>query len=148
MAQPSRQGFRSRDIEQIAQATSIGDACILDVVCRFAEALSSKPFDHAALKSLVAPEIFAQWGDFTQAAMIFEDDCGVSSRVRHLKDGAVLVKLLPNVREAFTIEGPQIIEGGHEVVLVKRNGTWKIWDREVKRMRSEMFEGCIMMVFG
>ena len=115
------------DIEQIAQATSIGDACILDVVCRFAEALSSKPFDHAALKSLVAPEIFAQWGDFTQAAMIFEDDCGVSSRVRHLKDGAVLVKLLPNVREAFTIEGPQIIEGGHEVVLVKRNGTWKIW---------------------
>ena len=49
------------DIEQIAQATSVGDACILDVVCRFAEALSSKPFDHAALKSLVAPEIFAQW---------------------------------------------------------------------------------------
>lgn len=115
------------DIEQIAQATSVGDACILDVVCRFAEALSSKPFDHAALKLLVAPEIFAQWGDFTQAAMIFEDDCGVSSRVRHLKDGAVLVKLLPNVREAFTIEGPQITEGGHEVVLVKRNGTWKIW---------------------
>ena len=51
----------------------------------------------------------------------------MSSRVRHLKDGAVLVKLLPNVREAFTIEGPQITEGGHEVVLVKRNGTWKIW---------------------
>ena len=78
--------------------------------------------------------------------MIFEDDCGVSSRVRHLKDGAALVKLLPNVREAFTIEGPQIIEGGG----CPRKEKWHLEDmgREVKRMRSEMFEGCIMMVFG
>lgn len=115
------------DIEQIVQATSVDDACILDVVRRFAEALSSKPFDLVALRSLVAPDIFGKWGDFAQAAMVFEGDCGMSSRVRHLKDGAALVKLLPNVQEAFLIEGPQVIEGGHEIVLVERNGTWKIW---------------------
>ena len=57
------------------------------------------------------------------------------------------MKLLPNVREAFTIEGPQIIEGGHGC---PRKEKWHLEDmgREVKRMRSEMFEGCIMMVFG
>ena len=80
--------------------------------------------------------------------MISKTIAGVSSRVRHLKDGAVLVKLLPNVREAFTIEGPQITRG--RTRGCPRKEKWHLEDmgREVKRMRSEMFEGCIMMVFG
>lgn len=45
----------------------------------------------------------------------------------HQEDGSSLVKLLPNMREPLLIEGPQLIEGGHEIVLVKRNGIWKIW---------------------
>lgn len=43
------------------------------------------------------------------------------------EDGTALVKLLPNVQEPFLIQGPQLIEGGHEIVLVKHGGSWGIW---------------------
>lgn len=51
----------------------------------------------------------------------------MSTLVRYQEDGSALVKLLPHVREPFLIEGSQLIEGGHEIVLVKQSGIWKIW---------------------
>ena len=90
-------------------------------------AINRNPLDFNELGSIVAPETICGWEDFSQAAKAVDGDYGVSTRVRHQKDGTALVKLLPNVQEPILVEGPQIIEGGHEIVLVKRSGSWKIW---------------------
>lgn len=114
-------------IEKIAQQTSLDDSEIIITVLRFKEALSESPLDLSELNSLVARETICRWGDFSQAAKLLEGDYGMSTLVRHQDDGSALVKILPNVQEPFMIEGPQLIEGGHEIVLVKQGGIWKIW---------------------
>lgn len=89
--------------------------------------IKRNPLDFDELGSIVATETISGWGDFSQAAKVVDEDYGASTRVRHQKDGTALVMLLPNVQEPFLIEGPQLIEGGHEIVLVKHGGSWKIW---------------------
>lgn len=115
------------DIEKNVQQASRDDLEIIATVLRFKEALSRRPLDLSELNSLVARETILRWGDYLQAAELLKGDYGMSTLVRYQKDGSALVKLLPNVREPLLIEGPQLIEGGHEIVLVKRNGIWKIW---------------------
>lgn len=90
-------------------------------------ALSRNPLDFNELGSIVATETLSDWGDFSQAAKAVDGDYGASTLVRYQKDGTARVNLLPNVQEPILIEGPQIIEGGHEIVLVKHGGSWKIW---------------------
>ena len=115
------------DIEKNVQQASRDDLEIIATVLLFKEALGRKPLDLSELNSLVARETILRWGDYLQAAELLEGDYGMSTLVRYQEDGSALVKLLPNVREPLLIEGPQLIEGGHEIVLVKRNGIWKIW---------------------
>lgn len=116
-----------KDIEDIVRQASCDDCEILFAVHRFVTALNHNPLDFNELGSIVATETISGWGDFSQAAKAVDGDCGVSTRVRYLSDGTALVKLLPNVQEPFLIEGPQLIEGGHEIVLVKHGGSWRIW---------------------
>lgn len=116
-----------KDIEDIARQASCDDSEIFSAVQRFVMALKSNPLDLDELGSIVATETISRWGDFSQAAKAVDGDYGMSTLVRHQKDGTALVKLLPNVQEPFLVEGPQIIEGGHEIVLVKHGGSWKIW---------------------
>lgn len=115
------------DIEKNVQQASRDDLEIIATVLLFKEALGRKPLDLSELNSLVARETILRWGDYLQAAELLKGDYGMSTLVRYQEDGSALVKLLPNVREPLLIEGPQLIEGGHEIVLVKRNGIWKIW---------------------
>lgn len=115
------------DIEKIAQQVSRDDSEIIDAVQRFKEALGRSPLDLNEINSLVARETIRRWGNYSQAAELLEGDYGMGTLVRHQEDGSALVKLLPNVQEPFLIEGPQLIEGGHEIILVKRGGIWKIW---------------------
>lgn len=116
-----------KDIEDIARQESSDDCEILYAVQRFVMALNRNPLDFNELGSIVATETISRWDDFSQAAKAVDGDYGMSTLVRHQKDGAALVKLLPNVQEPILVEGPQMIEGGHEIVLVKRGGSWKIW---------------------
>ena len=116
-----------KDIEDVIRQTSCDDCEILSVVHRFVTALNHNPLDFNELGSIVAAETISGWGNYSQAAKAVDGDYGVSTRVRYLSDGMALVKLLPNVQEPFLIEGPQLIEGGHEIVLVKRAGSWRIW---------------------
>lgn len=115
------------DIEKIVQQASRDDLEIIATVLRFEEALCRRPLDLNELNSLVARETICRWGDFSQAAGLLEGDHGMSTLVRHQEDGSALVKLLSHVREPFLIEGPQLIESGHEIVLVKQGGIWMIW---------------------
>lgn len=115
------------DIEKIVQQAPRDDLEIIATVLLFKEALGRRPLDLSELNSLVARETILRWGDYLQAAELLKGDYGMSTLVRYQEDGSALVKLLPNVREPLLIEGPQLIEGGHEIVLVKRNGIWKIW---------------------
>lgn len=129
---PFWQNLRGRDlgiedIEGISQQASCDDREIIATVYRFIIALCRNPLDLNELNSIVATETLFGWGDFSQAARIVDGDYGVSTRIRYQEDDAALVKLLPNVQDPFLIEGPQLIEGGREIVLVKRGGSWKIW---------------------
>ena len=119
--------LEGEDIEKNVQQASRDDLEIIATVLRFEEALCRRPLDLNELNSLVARETICRWGDFSQAAGLLEGDHGMSTHVRHQEDGSALVKLLSHVRESFLIEGPQLIEGGHEIVLVKQGGIWKIW---------------------
>lgn len=117
----------AKDIEDTVRQTSCEDREILATVYRFKAALSRNPLDCGELASIVAVETVPGWGDFSQAAKMLDGDYGLSTRIRYQGDGAALVKLLPNVQEPFLIEEPQLIEGGHEIVLVKRGESWRIW---------------------
>ena len=119
--------LRDEDIEKIAQQTSRDDSEIIFTVQRFKEVLGRSSLDLNELNSLVAQETICRWGDYSQAVGLLEGDYGISTLVRHQEDGSALVKLLSNVQEPFLIKGPQLIEGGHEIILVKRGGIWKIW---------------------
>lgn len=117
----------NEDIEKNVQQASRDDLEIIATVLRFKDALGRRPLGLNVLNSLVAWETIPRWGDFSQAAELLEGDYGMSTLVRHQEDGSALVKLLPHVREPFLIEGSQLIEGGHEIVLVKQGDIWKIW---------------------
>ena len=115
------------DIEKIVQQAPRDDLEIIATVLLFKEALGRRPLDLSELNSLVARETILRWGDYLQAAELLKGDYGMSALVRYQEDGSALVKLLPNVREPLLIEGPQLIEGGHEIVLVKQGDIWVIW---------------------
>lgn len=115
------------DIEKVVQQASRDDLEIFATVLRFKESLGRRPLELNVLNSLVAWETIPRWGDFSQVAELLEGDYGMSTLVRYQEDGSALVKLLPNVREPLLIEGPQLIEDGHDIVLVKQGGIWKIW---------------------
>lgn len=117
----------NEDIEKNVLQASRDDLEIIATVLRFKDALGRRPLGLNVLNSLVAWETIPRWGDFSQAAELLEGDYGMSTLVRHQEDGSALVKLLPHVREPFLIEGSQLIEVGHEIVLVKQGGIWKIW---------------------
>lgn len=117
----------AKDIEDAVRQASCEDREILATVYRFKAALSRNPLDCGELASIVAVETVPGWGDFSQVAKMLDGDYGLSTRIWYQGDGAALVKLLPNVQEPFLIEGPQLIEGGHEIVLVKRGESWRIW---------------------
>lgn len=129
---PFWRNLRGRDLgdedaEKIVHQASRDDLEIAATVLRFKEALSRRPLDLNELNSLVARETICRWDNYLQAAELLEGDYGMSALVMYQEDGSALAKLLPNVREPFLIEGPQLIEGGHDIVLVKRSGIWKIW---------------------
>ena len=117
----------NEDIQKIVQQASCDDLEITATVLRFKDALGRRPLDLDELNSLVARETIHGWGDYLQAAELLEGDYGMSTLVRYQEDGSALVKLLPNVQDPFLIEGLQLIECGHEIVLMKQNGIWKIW---------------------
>lgn len=118
------------EVQTLIEQESGEDSQILNSCIQFLTGLSRIPLHRKALKRLTHPFTWSAWGDFSVAQKYFLQipNPGWSTKVRYSEDKALAyVRVFPRVEEAICLDTPHLMNGIHEISLVKWWGKWRIY---------------------
>ncbi len=118
------------DMKKILSHLSSEELIILFKGIEFLEKLKVTPMPIKELQKCVYPLNRKNWGDFSEARnlLISIQNPGIDNFIRYSDDGTLAyVRILKNVKEAFCIDAPHVINDIYEISFARWKSEWKVF---------------------